>query len=268
MGLLFARLHEHGAEFVPPQGFTNRRMDSIYSRDEPSVLFSEACQDAFTPETKDILCQTDQRVKEAFAFLYSDLLGLQVIHNDLHHANIKLYRGHLFPIDFEDTLWGFPVQDIAMTLQDLMVDLSPEEYDPYQSTFQEGYERLQLWPESYEGQIDTFRVGRMLWVANYVARYQSTYLLEHVGWLARLFEGYLESGFVRRAQMCTSGTRQRRLDSSTRFEYIQRSPMILEEEIIRMSPLSQVSGIRLRSPIEDLQKKGGISCSQPFLAYL
>jgi len=44
--------------------------------------------------------------------------------------------------------------------------------------------------------------------------------------------------------------------------------MILEEEIIRMSPLSQVSGIRLRSPIEDLQKKGGISCSQPFLAYL
>ncbi len=199
MGLLFARLHKHGADFVPPKGFTKRRMDSIYARDEPNVLFSEATKDAFTPETKDILCQTAKQVKEAFIQLYNDPLGIQVIHNDLHHENIKLYRGHLFPIDFEDTILGYPVQDIAMALQDLMVDVSPEEYEAYQSAFQEGYERIKSWPEGYEGQIDTFRVGRMLWVANYVARYQSNYLPDHVAWLARLFERYLESGYLRRA---------------------------------------------------------------------
>ena len=27
MGVLFARLHEHGAAFVPPDGFTKRKLD-------------------------------------------------------------------------------------------------------------------------------------------------------------------------------------------------------------------------------------------------
>jgi Ser/Thr protein kinase RdoA (MazF antagonist) len=196
MGVLFARLHEHGAVFVPPDGFTKRKMDSIYARDEPDVLFNEASQDAFMPETKVVLRQTDARVKEAFAQLYRVPQGLQVIHNDLHHENIKIYYGHLYPFDFEDTIWGYPVQDVAMGLQDLMVDVDRDEYEPYQNAFREGYESLRNWPEHYEGQIDTFRAGRMLWVANYVARYERKYLRAHIDWLARQFEIYLDTGII------------------------------------------------------------------------
>jgi len=198
MGVLFARLHEHGAAFIPPNNFTKRKMDSIYARGEPDLLFSDASHDAFTPTTRTILEQTDQKVKEAFAQLYNDPQGLQIIHNDLHHENIKIYRGQLYPFDFEDTIWGYPVQDIAMALQDLMVDVTGEAYDPYQKAFQKGYESRRMWPENYEGQIDTFRVGRMLWVANYVARYQRKYLREHIDWLAEQFARYLETGIMRK----------------------------------------------------------------------
>lgn len=198
MGILFAKLHDHGARFAPSNGFTTRKMDSIYARGEPEVLFSEACYDAFTANTKNSLRQTDQSVKKAFARLYSTPQGIQVIHNDLHHGNIKIYHGQLCPLDFEDTIWGHPVQDIAMALQDLMVDVAPKAYDPLQKAFREGYESLRSWPEEYEGQIDTFRAGRMLWVANYVARYERKSLREFIEWLAPVFDRYLETGLIRK----------------------------------------------------------------------
>ena len=201
MGLLFADLHEHGADFIPPEGFTQRKMDSIFARGESDVLFSADCQGTFTPRTRDILRQSDERVKAAFSNLYQSSAGPQVIHNDLHHDNITLYHGRLSPFDFEDTIWGYPVQDIAMALQDLMIEVAPDAYEPLRSAFQAGYESKKRWPESYDGQIDTFRAGRMLWVANYVARYERKYLPEFVEWLAQRLEDYLESGSLHKAPL-------------------------------------------------------------------
>jgi len=85
-----------------------------------------------------------------------------------------------------------------MALQDLMVDVERSDYDPYQSAFRNGYESMGEWPESYDGQIDTLRAGRMLWVANYVARYQRKYLREHIDWLAQQFQRYLDTGIIRK----------------------------------------------------------------------
>ena len=113
----------------------------------------------------------------AYARLYADPAGLRVIHHDLHHENIKIYRRRLHPLDFEDTAWGYPVQDIAMALQDLWLEVGAGAYEPLLAAFRRGYESLSSpWPEQYPGQIDTFRAGRMLWVANYVARFERPHL--------------------------------------------------------------------------------------------
>jgi Ser/Thr protein kinase RdoA (MazF antagonist) len=172
-------------------------MDNVYARGEEDVLF--ACDDGFTPRTRAVLDRALAEVRGAFDRLYADPAGLQVIHNDLHHENIKIDRGRLRPFDFEDTIWGYPVQDIAMALQDLMIDVTPEAYDPLLGAFRQGYESLAAWPERYDGQIDTFRVGRLFWVANYVARYQRRYLREHVDRTARMLERFLEMGRLRKA---------------------------------------------------------------------
>jgi Ser/Thr protein kinase RdoA (MazF antagonist) len=198
MGALFARLHAHGARWDPPHGFTERRMDREYARDEEDVLF--ACAEGYSPHTRGVLDRAWSVVCDAFDRLYADPAGLQVIHNDLHHENIKLDRRRLRPFDFEDTIWGYPVQDIAMALQDLMMDVAPEAYDPLLGAFRRGYDALAPWPEQYAGQIDTFRVGRMYWVANYVARYQRQYLREHIDWTAGYLERFLETGELRKAR--------------------------------------------------------------------
>jgi Ser/Thr protein kinase RdoA (MazF antagonist) len=199
MGDLFARLHEHGSHYLPPRGFTRRRMDSIYARGEEDVLLGETCREAFTPRTLDIVERTVALVQEAFASLYADPDGLQVIHNDLHHENIKIDRGRLRPFDFEDTIWGYPVQDIAMALQDLMMAVAPDAFEPLQHAFRAGYERRRAWPAQDGRQIDTFRAGRLLWVANYVARFERQYLQAHIDWTAQLLERFLETGQVRKA---------------------------------------------------------------------
>jgi Ser/Thr protein kinase RdoA (MazF antagonist) len=198
MGILFARLHEHGARFRAPTGFTERRMDSVFARQEEVVLFGALAGEETSDRTRTILERTWERVQAGFEALYSGEEAPRVIHHDLWHGNIKVHRGRLLPLDFEDTAWGYPVQDIAMALQDLMLDVSPEGYDPLSAAFRRGYESWAVWPEMAPGQIDLFRAGRMFWVANYVARCQAQYLGEHLEWVAGLFERFLESGRLRK----------------------------------------------------------------------
>lgn len=200
MGELFARLHAHGAAFVPPAGFTQCKMDQICARGEELVLWEEACQEAFTPQSRSVFEQTRAVVERAFQELYADPGGLRVIHNDLWHDNIKVYRGRLYPLDFEDTVWGYAVQDLAMALQDLMSDVEPAVFEPLQNALRRGYESLAPWPEQFPGQIDVFRAGRLLWVANHVACYQRQHLHEHIEGLLPCFTRFLETGMIRKVE--------------------------------------------------------------------
>jgi Ser/Thr protein kinase RdoA (MazF antagonist) len=198
MGSLFARLHAQAESWTPPVGFYARRMDRVLAREEPDALFGEAALERSAPPIQLVWEQARQVVTAAYQRRYA-LPGLHVIHHDLWHDNIKLYRSRLLPLDFEDTSWGYPVQDIAMAMQDLMQDVSPERYDPLLRAFRRGYESLRPWPEAYEGEMDIFRVGRMLWVANYVAWQQRLYLNDHLQRLAPVLEDFFATGRLRKA---------------------------------------------------------------------
>jgi hypothetical protein len=87
---------------------------------------------------------------------------------------------------------------MAMALQDLMLAVPPERFEPLQSAFRQGYESLAAWPEAYQGEIDIFRAGRMLWVANYVARFERDYLRPHLDRVAPQLERFLETGVLRK----------------------------------------------------------------------
>jgi Ser/Thr protein kinase RdoA (MazF antagonist) len=198
MGQLFARMHAFSATFTPPPGFTTRKMDRILARDEPEALWSDpAAWEGVDPAARTVIEQVQQRVDEAYVRLYASP-GLRVIHHDLWHDNIHLHKGRLYPLDFEDTVWGYPVQDIAMALQDLMDDTPPDAFEPLQAAFRRGYESRLPWPEAYSGEVDLFRSGRMLWVTNWVAHHQREHLKKHLAWLAKQFEPFLATGLLRK----------------------------------------------------------------------
>jgi Ser/Thr protein kinase RdoA (MazF antagonist) len=212
LGALAARLHEHAASpgvaafLSPPSGFTQRRLSGIFARDEENLLFADASRSAYTDAQWALFQRVEARVREGFARLYADPAGLRPIHNDLHQENVKVAWGRLRPFDFEDVIWGYPVQDIAMTFYDLLyyTRVSPLEYQRLRAAFRDGYSRPWRrcapvpWPEAYPGETDLFIAGRMLWRTNYVLGKEPPHAAGFITRLATVFELFCETGVMGR----------------------------------------------------------------------
>ena len=204
MGELFAALHQHGAAWTPPAGFTTRRFEHWLSRDEENLITGNGQAAATLPSsTRDLLNRMHDHVEAAYAAL--DRADLRVIHCDLWHDNIKLYRGVLYPFDFEDTAWGFRAHDIAMAMLDLLEttgeahEVGRPTYAHLLAAFRRGYERRLAWPDA---RIEPFQIGRLLWMINWVARevgrptYSSEWLTKMVERHVPVFEHYERTGRV------------------------------------------------------------------------
>jgi Ser/Thr protein kinase RdoA (MazF antagonist) len=98
-----------------------------------------------------------------------------VIHADLHHENVKLDRGRLRLLDFYEVIWGYPVQDVSLTLYDLreFADARPHGYAALRDAFARGYASRLPWPEQHPGQLDTLIAGRQLRRANWVLAHET-----------------------------------------------------------------------------------------------
>jgi Ser/Thr protein kinase RdoA (MazF antagonist) len=190
MGALFAALHAHGAAWQPPAGFTTRRFEHWLSRGEENRLIGAAA--AGLPAGRgDLLERIHHQVESAYAAI--DRSDLRIIHCDLWHDNIKLHRGELHPLDFEDTVLGFRSHDIAMAMLDLLETVGEERYPALLSAFRRGYVAHQPWPAE---PIEPFQAGRLLWKINWVAQFQAQHLTEMVEQHAPVFEEFEQSGRI------------------------------------------------------------------------
>lgn len=194
-GVLAARLHEHGAKWRTPSNLNVRVRNSLYVRGEIDELH-EGNRELFPEKSYAIFEQVRDHVQQAFARLYRDGQGVRIIHADLHQENIKVFRGTLYPFDFEDSILGYPVQDIAQTFYDLLFfsSLDNTAYQLLRDAFIQGYRSEQPWPEAYPGQIDTFMAGQQLWRTNFVIRFQRPHASSFIAWLAQRFEAFLDTG--------------------------------------------------------------------------
>lgn len=192
LGSLFALLHIHGKDWTPPIGFSSRTFAHFLSRDEPDVIFIEDQLEAYNKRDLKQLQRLHKQVESAYAGL--DREDLRVIHCDLWHGNVKLHRGSLLPFDFEDTVWGFRLHDIAMAMLDLLEDTDNERYPLLLDAFRRGYVEHLEWPE---GEMEVFQIGRLLWKVNYVARFEWKYLSPMVERHVPLFNHFEHTGKLR-----------------------------------------------------------------------
>ncbi len=203
MGRLFAEMHQHGETWDPPAGFTTRRFEHWLSRAEENKIIAslQSCPSS-TPLQRPngiddaasrLLERVHRHVEDAYATV--DRSDLRIIHCDLWHDNIKLHRGALYPLDFEDTVWGFRAHDIAMAMLDLLEDNDEKQYPSLLEAFRRGYESYLAWPEN---PIEPFQIGRLLWKINWVARNEPEWLAFAVRRHIPVFKHYEESGEVMR----------------------------------------------------------------------
>ena len=161
-------------------------------RREDQTFFDDSCRKALTSSARKIVDKTLDKVDIAYKKLYADSKGLRVIHNDLHQENINVYRDKIYPYDFEDTVWGYPVQDIATAMFDLILD-AHERYPPLRTAFRQGFENHSPWPETYPEEIDTFQTAFVLWRINWIAKGERKGDLN--GWI-QLLKRFLETGII------------------------------------------------------------------------
>jgi Ser/Thr protein kinase RdoA (MazF antagonist) len=192
MGNLFARLHIHAKSWKPPLGFTTRRFEAFLSRGEPDAVFSDAVTRTFGERDREAFLRARGWVRSEYARLDRD--DIRVIHCDLWHENVKLDHGRLRPFDFEDTVWGYRAHDIAMGMLDLLETVGAAEYGDLLAAFRLGYERLLDWPE---GNVEVLQIGRLLWKANYIARFARQSLGPMVEEYGRIFRSYEQTGELR-----------------------------------------------------------------------
>jgi Ser/Thr protein kinase RdoA (MazF antagonist) len=165
LGELMAKLHTHTQTYQPPTGLSLMHFDRVFPFPEPIVLFEDAHADYFPPARLALYQQAVSRAQNAIDHLVSCGEPMRILHGDLHQWNVRYHRGVLSPIDFEDLVWGWPVQDIATCLY-YFID-SPD-YAALRSAFQAGYTRHSPWPERYPGEIDAFIAARGIGLVNYV----------------------------------------------------------------------------------------------------
>ena len=190
MGRLFAELHHHGAVWSPPSGFTKRRFEHWLSRGEENrIIDGQASKQ--DPAVTDLINRMHRHVEDAYSAI--DRKDLRVIHCDLWHDNIKLHRGILQPLDFEDTVWGFRAHDIAMAMLDLLEDTNDERYPRLLKAFRSGYEAHMKWPDD---PIEPFQVGRLLWKINWVARMAPKWTADSINHHVPVFAHYERTGQV------------------------------------------------------------------------
>lgn len=162
LGELSAQLHNHADTFTPPEGFVVNRYDKVFYYQEPVLIFDDAYRALFPPDRRRVFERAVERVEEALGKLATSGDGMRVIHGDLHQWNAKVFRGKLSAIDFEELMWGYPVQDIAITFY----YLQGHDFPTLREAFTSSYTRHRAWPEQYPGEMDTFMAGRALTLVN------------------------------------------------------------------------------------------------------
>ncbi len=169
LGQASARLHAHAATLSVSSGLRPMAWDrAFYFVHEPTVVYEASHAHLFSPAQIDAIRSAERAVNAAIGELWARAQGgPMLIHGDLHPGNVHVYRGDAWVLDFEDLMWGFPEQDVAVSLYNARV-AAGDSYAALRDAFRVGYERVRAWPAS-DVQLKTLFAARTLMFVNYCA---------------------------------------------------------------------------------------------------
>jgi Ser/Thr protein kinase RdoA (MazF antagonist) len=179
-GDLLARLHEHGARFE------GGRRQPVIAGDTVTVFRLPDRVPRVDEQYGTLFAEAFERARNAVDALWANPpQPPHLLHGDFHPNNILVWRGHLTPIDFQDLLWGFEVQDIAIAATTLGMRHDP---DPLVAALRSGYERVRPWPAD-DALVHELTGARRLSIVNLGCNLRrpgfDAWLADHAAWLRK-----------------------------------------------------------------------------------
>jgi Ser/Thr protein kinase RdoA (MazF antagonist) len=159
LGATMARLHEHADGFDPPAEFTDLRLDQAWTFGRPAALDGNEPDELWTPERRRTLTESAARVQAVMDEWYADPILPRFLHADLHLGNVRVSRAGLGVLDFDDSCWCPPVQDIGTSL--FYLQHRPD-FPELRAAFERGYTSVRPWPETAAGQVEVGIAARWL----------------------------------------------------------------------------------------------------------
>jgi Ser/Thr protein kinase RdoA (MazF antagonist) len=165
LGRLTARLYQHAAKFTLPSGLQVKCFSTVFPYNEPIALFEGEHAGKLTEETRAQAKLIAERTQILLDHLLNNGHVPHLIHADLHQWNIKVFGGELYALDFDDTMIGFPVQDIGIMLFYIH---RRDDYPALYGAFRRGYESILPWPEQVRAEVETWIAWRAMDLLNWI----------------------------------------------------------------------------------------------------
>jgi Ser/Thr protein kinase RdoA (MazF antagonist) len=167
LGVLSARLHDHGEVWSMPDGLEALVWDRVfYYPTEPVVLYEPRFSKHMTPARSRLVRGVEEKADAELARIHRTG-SVFPLHGDLHPWNVHRTRDGLTAFDFNDVMIGAPVQDIAITL---FYNRQEPQYPDLRAAFEEGYRTVRHWPVESEDQVELLMAARTVNFINYVLR--------------------------------------------------------------------------------------------------
>jgi Ser/Thr protein kinase RdoA (MazF antagonist) len=201
LGRVQALMHARSGSADPGIGRGCRRFDRVFPWSRGPEGF---CEEVLLfdigriPELDSVTCRLFEEaasiVQAGIDSLFGRDSGPVMIHCDMHPSNIRLCGGEPVILDFEDSMMGFPEQDIAVSLY----------YSRFRGggeglfeEFASGYETVSPWPFEDAFLLETLIAGRALLLANFVLAMKGPTGMElsreYIPLIADRIRGFLES---------------------------------------------------------------------------
>jgi Ser/Thr protein kinase RdoA (MazF antagonist) len=157
LGRLSARLHACATDWSPLGGATILPADRVLYWQLPDRLAAAGARFGFG----ELFADAAARAQRVVDVLWRDPPHRpRLLHGDLTPQNVIVAPGHgLVPIDFQDTVWGFEVQDLAITVTALRRQPDGEQLV---AAFRAGYGQSRPWPDVSPALFDALVMARDL----------------------------------------------------------------------------------------------------------
>jgi Ser/Thr protein kinase RdoA (MazF antagonist) len=165
LGMMTAELHEFAGNWNPPQGLTPLIWDRTLYYEGTSLVIADSRYSGLVSREDAVTVEGVVAAADAELQRLAQAPDRRFLHGNVEMWNVLVAEGRgLMLLDFEDVMFGAPVQDVAITLY---YGRERQDFAALRDAYREGYEAVRPWPVRDSRQMALLVAARAVMLLNH-----------------------------------------------------------------------------------------------------